>query len=92
MFLHVIIWPCLGATGIALHFSGVTCLFLELFTSFLVLSLDTFKLHALLRHTISGDYQMQWVVVVNYEIGSWVKDSRVFVACISHNVNKSYVQ
>jgi len=24
MFLHVNIWPYLGATGIGLHFSGVT--------------------------------------------------------------------
>jgi len=56
MFLHVIIWPCLGATGIALHFSGVTCLYCP---SSPVLSLDNFKLHVLPLHTRSGDYQMQ---------------------------------
>jgi len=67
MFIRVFIWPLLGATGIALHFSGVTCLFLEFFPSFPVLSLDIFKRHVLSLHTRSGDYQMQWAVVVNCE-------------------------
>jgi len=105
MFLHVIIWPCLGAKGIALHFSEVTCLY---FPSFPVLSLDMFKLHVLSLHTRSGDYQMQWVVVVNCEknilvaycyasligslfFGSWVKDS-LFLWHVHHIMLTSYVE